>query len=144
MYEPELEQGDADWKPRKRSRGALDDRRQSRRDVLAGDESFVERRVRYEAGEDGMAPLRGVEHEELAAGGHRREVREEGRQALRRRTHRIPPVAGQGWPDAVFDRDQRPRADHARRRQWRRGPLRRGVWQGGGPRGPGPRRGRPP
>ena len=72
-----------------------------------------------EAGEDGVASLRGVEHEELAARRHRREVREEGRQALRRRAHRVSPVAGQGEPDALQHRDQRPRADHARRRQGR-------------------------
>src|SRR5438309_1743725 len=76
VYEPELEQGDADWKPRKRSRGALDDRWESRGDLLACHEPFVERRERYEAGKDGMASLRGLEHQELAARRHRREVRQ--------------------------------------------------------------------
>src|SRR5678816_4270552 len=94
VYEPELEQGDADWKSRERSRGPLDHGREPRGDVLARDEPVVERRERHEAGEDGVAPLRGVEHEELAARRHRREVREEGRQAVRRGPDRVSPVAG--------------------------------------------------
>ena len=55
----------------------------------------MERRGRREAGKDRVAPLRRLEHQGFAARRHRREVREEGRQALRRRPHRVPPVAGQ-------------------------------------------------
>src|SRR5258708_11710307 len=77
-YEPELEQGYVDGKSRDRSRGAVDDGRQSGRDILARDEPFMERCRRVEAGEDGVASLRRLEHQELAIGRHRREVREEG------------------------------------------------------------------
>src|SRR4051812_2744549 len=65
--EPELEQGDVDRQPRKRSRGPLDERWESGRDVLARDEPVVERSGGRPSGEDRVAPLRRLEHQDLAA-----------------------------------------------------------------------------
>src|SRR5881394_3632147 len=79
ICESKLEQSHVDREPGERSRGALHHWRQSSRHVLARDQPNVERRVRIQAGKDGVASLRGLEHQGLAARRHRREVREEGR-----------------------------------------------------------------
>src|SRR6185437_9487855 len=99
--EPQLEQGDADWKPRQGSRGTIDIGWQSRGVVFHGHRSELDRGQWGEAGEDGVAQVRGVEQQVLHAGGHRRTLFEEGRSRVRRGQHRISPVSGQGQSDAL-------------------------------------------
>src|ERR1043166_3281751 len=75
--EPQLEQSDVDWKPRQRSRGAFDLRWQPGGDLLACHQPRLERRVRQQTGEDGLAQMQSLEQQGLAVGRHRREVHEE-------------------------------------------------------------------